>query len=113
MASSGIVIQKTGKTVTQMLLGGVVLGTSLLLIIPSSIGIAEYNNRPLPVAGGIVDSEAESRLKAYRTVQIVILTIACIGVVLAVYLMATSDSFYGYVLRKAPARLLPTSASTA
>lgn len=92
ITNQGYVLTRSGKTVTQLLLGGVILGSSLLLIVPSALGIAEYNKRPLPIVGGLVDQNKQKQLETYRNIQIAVLVVACIGVVLAGVLMLTSDA---------------------
>lgn len=73
------------------------LGLSVLLIIPSSIGIAEYNNRVQPAIMTPKDHDKEKQLKAYEGVQIFILVIALVGLLIAVYLMATSRQGKQYI----------------
>jgi hypothetical protein len=89
--------QPEGKVVSQMLFGGILLGLSVLLIIPSSIGIAEYNNRLKPVVMTPKDHDKEKQLKAYEGVQIFILVVALIALMISIYLMATSSKGKMYI----------------
>ena len=86
-----------GKVVSQMLFGGILLGLSVLLIIPSSIGIAEYRDRAIPLVATQKNKAAENKLKAYEAVQITILVIALIAFLIAIYIMATSRTGKQYI----------------
>lgn len=89
-AKQGILLTKSGKTVTQLLFGGILLTCSLLLLVPSAVGIEEYNNR-----GTIEDNNQQKKMESYRNIQILILVIASIGVVFGIYFMATSEAVKG------------------
>lgn len=70
---------------TQIALGVTLLCLGAILIIPSSVGIAQYVNR---VAALEKDNAAEQRLRAYFAIQIVILVLATGGIITAIYFLA-------------------------
>jgi hypothetical protein len=72
--------------------GITLLVMSLILMIPSCIGVEEYNTRPVPVVDGTVDKAAYTKLKHYRNTQIVFVTLACVGIVAAIAIIIKSES---------------------
>ena len=80
------------KMVSQFLLGSVLLGISVLLVVPSAVGILEYKSKAVPLPGGAHDKPVERRMHMYEIIQIIILACACVGFLFGFYVMFVSSS---------------------
>ena len=99
------------KMVSQFLLGSILLGISVLLVVPCAVGLVEYSSQAKTAEPDGSKKATAKRLKVYEIIQIIVLAFACAGFIFGFYVMATSDGGIG--TKKGPLFVKDTAISPA